>query len=1409
MRSPNLRLLAGLLAGVVLLGAGVYVLRQYQVKRTTRALLARAERAEREGDIERAESDLRRYLGYQPADVEALTKYGLMIERRARNAEDRYRALVTFQQVLGRDPGRKEIRRRLVDLAVRPELKGACDPEPHLRQLLRDTPDDGRLEAMLAKCEEGEGKFAQARTDFERAVRHAPQEIDAYVGLANLLRTRINDAAGGDKVVEALVAANPRSARAYQARAAYLERWNLAGTGASLARARELAPDDLEVLLASARHELDTNGGRLDQARTYLERSVKLDPRDSRAYRYLAEVQDRNGRPGDAEATLRQGIAARAGGGDSGSTADDSLLKLQLTEMLIAQQQWATAKSSIAELRKARVLPEVTDFLDARILVGERQWREATRKLEELLSRVSHARSQADVTKKTLLLLAQCYGNTSQPDRAYLAYRRAVALDPLDLTAREGLASTLEVTGKLDEAIQEYRALSLKAPGASIPLARLLVQANLRLPQGQRNWDEPRRTLDRGAQSAPDSFQVPILRSEILFADGKPAEALKLLREACATHPDRVELWTELALLTASRETVERGLLMLDEAEKHLGDCVALRLARARLLAMQDPTSASKALSRLLQGRQRFDPEDQRGLLRGLAAAHLEAGDIEGAERLLTILADEARDDLASRLVLFDLALKSRRPQAIEHALAEIGSIEGEQGVHYRFARACQLIRTVKLGKPDTMKAIDESRRLLATVVAERPAWSRAAVAEAELDDLKGNREGAIKGYLRAIEDLGDRTPEPVQRVVQLLAVERRFREAEEILQSFWAKHDELGTKALRRLAAEVSLGAGHPDRALQFAHRAVSADSKDHGDLLWLSRILWMSGRRAEAGAAIRRATEFAPSEPEVWLALVRFVAATDRPKAEAAIREAEAKLSRDQSDLVLARCYDVIGQRDRARERYQAVLAERPEEVAALMGLAGLELREGRNDAARIHLRRIVDSKTADAGERSWGLQSLSLSLAASGDYQESKKALAQLGLLDQGRSAGARPDESPAELRIKARVLALQRDRSRRQEAIRILEGVIEREPPTIDDLDLLSQLYERDGHWPKARERLRSLMALAKGDPSYADYLAHFALRLLAHGETVDALGPLDQLKQVAPLGVATVEVEARAKKALGKDAEAVALVREFARTHVEATGKLAELLDKIGLTKPAEELYRKNAERSGQPADLLSLAHFVARHGRLDEALDLCERASKGCDEELLGQAAVAVLYANPPATAQIQRVDGWLQAAIGRHPKSAQLAFDLANLRTLEGRFDDAVELYRRCGELQPDESGPMNNLAWLLILHSGSAREALDVVNHAIERSGPIPELLDTRALAYIKLGRGREAVQDLEDALVIAPSAVLHYHLAQAQLVAKDRRAAEQSLRAARLLQLDEKTLHPLERPPYQQLVKLLTQK
>src|SRR5262249_21773968 len=143
--------------------------------------------------------------------------------------------------------------------------------------------------------------------------------------------------------------------------------------------------------------------------------------------------------------------------------------------------------------------------------------------------------------------------------------------------------------------------------------------------------------------------------------------------------------------------------------------------------------------------------------------------------------------------------------------------------------------------------------------------------------------------------------------------------------------------KELARLGADIALGNRDLKRAVALARQAVPAASRDYRDQLWLAHVLWTAGQPAEAEETLRGAVKTAPSNPDVWVALVRHLARTGQHgEAEAVLEEARQKLPKDRVPLTMARGYEALGQLDRSEQVYLDLLKQRPDDFIALASLA-----------------------------------------------------------------------------------------------------------------------------------------------------------------------------------------------------------------------------------------------------------------------------------------------------------------------------------------------------------------------------------------------------------------------------------------------------------------------------------------
>jgi len=114
-----------------------------------------------------------------------------------------------------------------------------------------------------------------------------------------------------------------------------------------------------------------------------------------------------------------------------------------------------------------------------------------------------------------------------------------------------------------------------------------------------------------------------------------------------------------------------------------------------------------------------------------------------------------------------------------------------------------------------------------------------------------------------------------------------------------------------------------------------------------------------------------------------------------------------------------------------------------------------------------------------------------------------------------------------------------------------------------------------------------------------------------------------------------------------------------------------------------------------------------------------------------------------------------------------------------------------------------LNNLAWVLANRKPTA-EALEIAQKAIALAGPIPDLLDTRAKVYMALGRAPEAIQDLEDAINEAPTALRYFQLALALDMNANADAAKSAFAQAVRHGIDVRDLHPKDAQEFERFNK-----
>jgi tetratricopeptide (TPR) repeat protein len=1333
--------------------------------------------------------------------------------------------MLVLEQALLNDPQRHDLREKLARLAL--DLGKLDQAQEHIDILQKALKDHGEVEHLQGMLAEAKKDLPKASLWYLKAYTHAPQQVESYVRRADVLRQMNTEKTTreADEVMSALLVANAQNASALLAKWQYHRRWlgleaaANGGAAGDINEALKLAPDDAEVVLAAVEMEQARKNPNVDRARGLLQKGRKAHPQDFRMYRELALLEIRQaGKPGGepavgrarALACLHEGCQTVTRNGKSDLLWTLGNVLLDGNNGVVTREELDETRRVIGQMARAGGSPASVDYLNARVYMKEEKWGEAARLLASTREVV---KGSQELARQADLFLAECHAQLNDPAAQVASYESADRQGPSSLSIKLGLAGALAAQGRIDEAIKKYNEAK-RLPDAPVTCwvetARLLVLREVlrnSAPRAPKRSADAAKAIDAALSDAEHKVEeaslkpeekvkftvsLALLRSEVLVDRNEVKDAEAFLVKALQSQPEQVELWAGRAMLTVlpgDNRDPERGKRILADAEKALSakpeKRLALQGARVRFLATWGGDQAVKELRDLEKEVRNNPPELRSGLFGSLAEAYYRLGKPDDAGRLWDELAalPANQNNLTLRLLLFDLALQGGKDDAMQRRIDDIRRTEGADGVLWRYATASRLVARARSGK--SRDGLEEARQHLDVVGGKRPNWPAVDAVRGELEELRGNLTQATV-YYKAAVDKGERNPRVASQLVALLRRQQRDVEASQVLSELTRRPRVYGSegKEFLKVAADDALrGQMSYDEARAIIAQAVNAN--DFRDLIWQGQVLADNGHDADAETTLRRAIEISKNAPEAWVALVQFLAARDREKAEGAVGEASARMKGDDVPLALARCAEVLGQPVEAAKQYEAARKARPNDPAVLRTVADYYFRRGQVAPGESALRALMDLRGDDAP---WARRQLALLLASRAEYRRYPEALALVGL-KRGpasivESEAPKTDDPAEELRTRILVLAAQPLRDSRKKAIALLEEMNGRKALLPDDQFLLARLYENDDNWTRAREMHR----LAVGPGKNVLYLATFAQALMRQrppewneaNTCITKLEELEKSRHAGLGGFGSVELRAMYLEGTNHGAEAIQLLTKYSEAP-KAT-----------------------------PDRVLLLVGALARQKKFTEALALCVKARATCPPEQLGGATVALLRASGANRTQCDEVETWLKAAgeqsaakePGNTYRRAMLFLHRADLRETQGDLAGAEDFCRKARAQDGANLVTLNNLAWLLA-QNGKATEALEVINAAVELGGPRPQLLDTRATVYLALKRGDLAIADIEAANADGPTPTRYFHLAQAHRLSNNTKEAAAQLLKATKSGLKKEHLHPVERAAYEQLV------
>jgi tetratricopeptide (TPR) repeat protein len=252
-----------------------------------------------------------------------------------------------------------------------------------------------------------------------------------------------------------------------------------------------------------------------------------------------------------------------------------------------------------------------------------------------------------------------------------------------------------------------------------------------------------------------------------------------------------------------------------------------------------------------------------------------------------------------------------------------------------------------------------------------------------------------------------------------------------------------------------------------------------------------------------------------------------------------------------------------------------------------------------------------------------------------------------------------------------------------------------------------------------------------------------------------------------------------------------------------------MMEALGLNEGAERLL--NDYMSHEPRGTIAMASYVGRRGDVDRAFVLLEEARKNQPMiEILPCALEALRGHRDKATKErFKMLEEWVAEGLSVESNPQQIKLLLAELYDLQGKYADVIKTYR---EILADKDANSyqralvkNNLAFVLAITKENAAaldEALKITDEAISVLGPTSDLLDTRGLVYLNMGKSKEALGDLRTSIAADASSTKYFHLALAEKQAGNVDAAKTALAKAVEMGVDANQFTPLEKSNFDKL-------
>ncbi|HMS83531.1 MAG TPA: tetratricopeptide repeat protein [Nitrospira sp.] len=592
--------------------------------------------------------------------------------------------------------------------------------------------------------------------------------------------------------------------------------------------------------------------------------------------------------------------------------------------------------------------------------------------------------------------------------------------------------------------------------------------------------------------------------------------------------------------------------------------------------------------------------------------------------------------------------------------------------------------------------------------------------------------------------------PDVTILLATLYSQRQRYREAQDTLRRALDAHPK-DLDLLNSLNA-VFTKANDLAGAERVARQMIDVEPESLDHRLRLAHLYVQQKTYDRAETVLRDAVARDRNSERRWFVLADFFASrNDLTSAEQVLLEATAQLPySSQLQFGIAMLHRKMGQEDKARERYDALIREhreKPVGLEAKVKLAEMDFQAGKQIEAERQVQEVLKENPRSteglilAGRMALTKKNAKDAVQAFRTVLHDQPELAAVHYL-LGQAYQADGDISlakdsleravalyPDQIDAKRSLALLETQSGRHQQARARLEELLKQRPDDLTALEILMALDVVTKNWQRAEHTLARLRQVSGGRQSVA---------LLAEGRFYEAQRRLreaslayERAAEIAPNEPEPLLSLVKMEVALGQGSRSQARLEAILasrKDHPFAHGLLGEVLSR-------SQQYEK------------ATLHY-------QEAT----RINPKWMTPWLNWGTVLLSLKQPNVTVQI------VQEALKANPQSEELYMLLASAHSELGQRDPAISAYETTLQLNPKNLLAANNLAVLLVDHKGdpaSLQKAFSL-SREFEKDAPHPLFLDTLAWVRFKMGQPEEAIRLMKDAVAKSPElSVLNYHL------------------------------------------------